>query len=132
MLDLNNDFENDLNSEGVSEDFDGENLNDAENATQEPEKDLNAEITRLEHELAVARADFYNFRQRALKEKQDTRRNAQEDVILNFLPVLDNLDRALSASNEKTAALSDDTKNILTGVEMVRRQFISTLENFGV
>ena len=127
-MELNNDFESDLNSsESENEDISG-----AENETQEPEPDLKAEVSRLEHELAVARADFYNFRQRALKEKQDTRRNAQEDVILNFLPVLDNLDRALSANKEKIDVMSDDTKNILTGVEMVQRQFINALENFGV
>ena len=111
------------------------NNNNSENEEITPEvvADENAEkIKQLEHELAVSRADFYNFRQRALKEKQDTRRNAQEDVILNFLPVLDNLDRALSANKEKIDVMSDDTKNILTGVEMVQRQFINALENFGV
>ena len=114
--DLNN-IESENNSESESEDNAAKELSTEEN--------LQAEITRLEHELAVARADFYNYRQRALKEKQENRRNAQDDVIMNFLPVLDNLDRAL-ASN------SDDTKNILTGVEMVQRQFLSTLESLGV
>ena len=44
---------------------------------------------------------------------------------LEFLPVLDNLDRALSAANE-------DSATIIKGVEMVHRQFINALENLGV
>ena len=104
------------------------NNNNSENEEVTPEvvADENAEkIKQLEHELAVSRADFYNFRQRAQKEKSETRKRAQEDLITELLPVLDNLDRALNAN-------SDDQKNIITGVEMVRRQFLSVLENFGV
>lgn len=97
---------------------------------QEPEKTeaelLEEKINKLEHDLAVARADFYNFRQRTIKERQQTRKQAQEDVIIEILPVLDNLDRALEAAN------SEDAKSIIKGVEMVQRQFISVLENLGV
>ena len=97
---------------------------------QEPEKTeaelLEEKINKLEHDLAVARADFYNFRQRTIKERQQTRKQAQEDVIIEILPVLDNLDRALEAAD------SEDAKSIIKGVEMVQRQFISVLENLGV
>lgn len=107
-----------------------ENENLDEEAVQseeiEPESpDLNEKIKELEHELAVSRADFYNYRQRALKERQETRRRAQEDVIISILPVLDNLDRALEAAG------SEDS-SILKGVEMVQRQFVGVLEGLGV
>ena len=88
-------------------------------------EDLEAKIKELEHDLAVVRADFYNFRQRTIKERQETRQRAKEDAIIEFLPVLDNLDRALSA-------VSEDPANIIKGVEMVHRQFINALENLGV
>ena len=92
----------------------------------EPEaEDFEAKIKELEHDLAVVRADFYNFRQRTVKERQETRTRAKEDVIIEFLPVLDNLDRALSAASE-------DPAGIVKGVEMVHRQFINSLENLGV
>ena len=93
---------------------------------QEPEVDLGAKIKELEHDLAVARADFYNYRQRAIKERQETRQRAKEEAVIEILPVLDNLDRALSAAN------AEDAKTIVTGVEMVQRQFINALENLGV
>ena len=87
---------------------------------------LEEKIKTLEHDLAVARADFYNFRQRTIKERNETRKRAQEDAITEFLPVLDNLDRALEAAN------SEDTQSIIKGVEMVQRQFLNALENLGV
>ena len=99
-----------------------------ETETQEPEPeiDFEAKIKELEHDLAVSRADFYNFRQRTIKERQETRQRAKEDVIIEILPVLDNLDRALEAAN------AEDAKTIVKGVEMVQRQFVNVLENLGV
>lgn len=104
-----------------------ENLTPESESEQEQENltpDLDAKIKDLEHELAVARADFYNYRQRAIKEKSQTRQRAQEDVIIEILPVLDNLDRALESAK--------NGGNILAGVEMVQRQFVNVLENLGV
>ena len=88
--------------------------------------ELEEKIKSLEHDLAVSRADFYNYRQRAIKERNETRKRASEDVIIAILPVLDNLDRALEAAHH------GDANNILSGVEMVQRQFISVLEGLGV
>lgn len=88
--------------------------------------ELEEKIKSLEHDLAVSRADFYNYRQRAIKERNETRKRASEDVIIAILPVLDNLDRALDAAHH------GDANNILSGVEMVQRQFISVLEGLGV
>ena len=114
---------------------DNEELKEQEEQTQtdeaqeqevsEPEEDFEEKIKELEHDLAVVRADFYNFRQRTIKERQETRQRAKEDAIIEFLPVLDNLDRALSAATE-------DPATIVKGVEMVHRQFINALENLGV
>ncbi len=90
------------------------------------ESELEEKIKGLEHDLAVSRADFYNYRQRAVKERSETRKRAAEDVIIAILPVLDNLDRALDAAHH------GDANNILSGVEMVQRQFINVLEGLGV
>lgn len=93
---------------------------------QENTPNLEEENEKLKDEIAQVRADYYNFRQRTIKERQDTRKRAQEDVISAILPVLDNLDRALEA------AQSEDAASILKGVEMVQRQFMSVLEGLGV
>lgn len=91
-----------------------------------PDEGAEKRIAELEQELAAARADFYNYRQRAMRERQDLRRRATEDLIVSLLPVLDNLDRALSVPEDGSA------KDILAGVKMVSRQFLSVLEESGV
>ena len=86
---------------------------------------LKQKIEDLTVEIKTVRADSFNFRQRTIKERQETRTRAYEEVITAMLPVLDNLDRALSAS-------ADDPAGIVKGVEMVQRQFVSVLEGLGV
>lgn len=92
----------------------------------EPEDEKDTRIKELEHDLAVCRADSYNYRQRVIKERSETRKRSQEEVIIAILPVLDNLNRAIESAH------LDDGVNILTGVEMVQRQFMNVLEGFGV
>lgn len=60
------------------------------------------------------------------KERQQIRRLVTDDTISSLLPVLDNLDRALTVPEDGSA------KDVLVGVGMVRRQFLSTLEELGV
>ncbi len=90
------------------------------------ESALKERVAELEGELAAARADFYNYRQRIAKERQQIRRLVTDDTISSLLPVLDNLDRALTDPEDGSA------KDVLVGVGMVRRQFLSTLEELGV
>ena len=121
-----------MNNEELNENLEATEQEQAEESQEQEaqeieseSEDLEAKIKELEHDLAVVRADFYNFRQRTIKERQETRQRAKEDAIIEFLPVLDNLDRALNAASE-------DPANIIKGVEMVHRQFINALENLGV
>ena len=115
--------------EGVLIEEDGEP--ESGPSDKEPEQAPKAEnvderIAALEGELAAARADFYNYRQRVNREKQEARRRTEEDVITALLPVLDNLDRALMVPEDGSA------RDVLVGVRMVQRQFLSTLEELGV
>jgi molecular chaperone GrpE len=88
---------------------------------------LKAEAEELKSQLAAARADLYNYRQRTERERLKTLRALTLDRIGDFLPVLDNLDRALSVPEDTTAA-----RDVLIGVRMVQRQFLSVLEDAGV
>ena len=97
----------------------------SEDDSQDESEKLKQEIESLKAEVKTVRADFYNFRQRTIKERSETRARAKEEVITEFLPVLDNLDRALTASSE-------DSAGIIKGVEMVQRQFLGVLEGLGV
>ena len=95
-----------------------------DDAQSETDK-LKQEIDSLKVEIKTVRADFFNFRQRTIKERAEMRARAKEEVITAMLPVLDNLDRALTAS-------TDDPQSIVKGVEMVQRQFVGVLEGLGV
>jgi len=85
-----------------------------------------SEIENLKNQLAAARADLYNYRQRMERERAKNRKLIAEDKVGEFLPVLDNLDRALCVPESGSA------KDVLIGVRMVQRQFLSVLENSDV
>lgn len=87
---------------------------------------LEEELQSLTHSLAVARADFHNYRKRVERDRERERRAAGEEKVLEFLPVLDNLDRALEVSPDS------DARTVLDGVGIVRRQFHNVLERLGV
>jgi molecular chaperone GrpE len=92
-------------------------------AVSETEK-LKAERDALLDRLARLQAEFDNARKRAAREQQDFREFAAADVIKNFLPILDSLERALKAGGD-----SSDFRN---GVELIYRQFQDALQKIGV
>jgi len=68
-------------------------------------------------------AEFDNFRKRSQKEKDDLYAVVRADSVAKFLPVYDNLVRALAQSTEDEAYRK--------GVEMIMNQFNKTLEALG-
>jgi molecular chaperone GrpE len=76
-----------------------------------------------------AAREFEDARARMRKElAKDAERNRRE-VFVTLLEVVDNLDRAIDAARKPGTAAGDA---LLQGVEMVRQQFLSKLEGFGV
>jgi molecular chaperone GrpE len=76
-----------------------------------------------------AAQEFEDARARMRKELAKDAERSRRDVLISLLEVVDNLDRAIDAA--KTAG-KDSGDPLLQGVEMVRRQFLSKLEGFGV
>lgn len=72
-------------------------------------------------------AEFDNYKKRSAKEKEAVYIDAACDVVKAFLPVLDNVERALKAIPEE-----ESTKSIRDGVEMILKQFKETFKNIGV
>lgn len=80
------------------------------------------------HERGLrAAADLENYKKRAQKEKEEVQKFGSERLLKDFLPVLDNLDRALEA-----AAKSADFDSFRTGVEMTRKLFDGAFGKHGV
>jgi molecular chaperone GrpE len=71
-------------------------------------------------------AEFDNARKRAAREREEYTRYANESMLRDLLPVLDNLDRALLAARSEPAAA------VTTGVELIQRELLRVLEKFGL
>ena len=72
-------------------------------------------------------ADFDNYRKRTIKEKADLIKNAGERIICDFLPIIDNFERALASM--KTA---EDVDAVRQGVELIYNQVMAMMKANGV
>lgn len=72
-------------------------------------------------------ADFQNYKKRIEKEKSDIYNFANEKLIVELIPIVDNLERALNSSKDEGQG-----ELILKGVEMIYRQFLEILKKNGV
>lgn len=70
-------------------------------------------------------ADFENYKKRSKREATAGAKRAEDRVVLDFLPVIDNLERALTHSGSSAEALLD-------GVKMVHKQFLTMLEKYEI
>lgn len=78
--------------------------------------------------LVRATADFDNFKKRAAREKQEAIRFANEGLIEKLVPVLDNFDMALAA----TQNAGDSAKSLTDGIAMIYQQFKGVLVDAGL
>ncbi len=74
-------------------------------------------------------ADFDNYKKRASREKQDAIKYANESLIEKLMPVLDNFDMALSATQTSADAAA---KSLQQGVSMIYQQFKQVLQQAGL
>lgn len=74
-------------------------------------------------------AEFENYKKRSEREMNDFRKFANESLIKEILPVVDNLERALDTRNETN---SDALEGIREGVEMTLKGLKDSLKKFGV
>ncbi|MEW4486822.1 nucleotide exchange factor GrpE [Thalassoglobus sp. JC818] len=72
-------------------------------------------------------AEMENFRKRTARERDDERKYASYGLLYDLLPALDNLQRGIDA-----AGSDDSSENVLTGVQMVLKQFDEILKRHGV
>lgn len=72
-------------------------------------------------------AEFDNFKKRWMKERAEFAKMAGRDVILAFLPVLDDFERAL-----KNMEGTQDVESVKEGVQLIFKKFHDTLEKLGV
>ena len=86
-----------------------------------------SEVLKVRDQLLRTAADFDNYRKRARKDVEDAQRKASERVLLEVLPVADNLERAVQAAQQ-----SGDLHSVVEGVTMVLRFFEDAMSRLGV
>lgn len=81
-----------------------------------------------QHERTLrAVADLENYKKRVVKERDEAAKFGLEKALRDFLPILDNFDRALGAVHS-----SADFEALRTGVQMTRKLFEDSLGKYGV
>jgi len=102
--------------------------------TEQTEKPLEAQLAE-EREKAQsylaswqrAAADYQNFKRRVDQEREELARLANAALIINLLPIVDDLERALENVDARLAGLT-----WLDGVRLIHRKFQALLEMSGV
>lgn len=87
-----------------------------------------AEVEELKERILRLHADFDNYRKRTNKEKEEWFQYASQGVVMNLLPVVDNLERALSSMEQQV----DDQQSLIAGINMIYRQLMDVLQREGL
>lgn len=93
----------------------------------DPIESLQAEIASLKDQLLRRTADMENMRKRMARERVQLFEDARVNALREFLPVNDDLQRALNA-----AAAAEVSASILDGIRMVADKFADTLARHGM
>lgn len=94
-----------------------------EEACEVPEEE-DSELKKMNDKYLRVVAEYDNYRKRTQREKESIYPEAKAEVTAKFLPVLDNMERALAAANE--------TDPLYEGVKMILKQFDEALKSVGV
>lgn len=125
--------------ENTEEGKDATNTNEATENCEESTVEEKSEEETLEDKLIKAEeqvkeaqdkwlrqlAEFENFRKRTNQEKQGMYSNGVRDTIEKFLPVVDNFERAVNATEDKESST-------YKGIEMILKQIIEVMSSIGV
>jgi len=90
-------------------------------------KDWEKEYKQLYDKYVRLHAEFENFKRRITKDKQEAIKYANQELIRQILPFVDNLERSLQHADE-----SKNIDALKEGIEMTIKDFLKTLEKLGL
>lgn len=103
--------------------------NEAVDALAQTQKEAKS----LQERLQRVSADFENYKKRQNREKEEAIRFANEKLLKELMPILDNMARATIAGQQAVDnAQEGAAKTILDGTAMVLKQFEESLGRFGI
>lgn len=88
---------------------------------------LKAELETLKDKYLRTVAEFDNYKKRTLKEKTELILNGSEKTVTTFLPILDDMERAIA-----NAGKAKDITAVEEGWELIYNKFIKQLDSIGV
>lgn len=97
---------------------------DLEESVESEDEEKNESYDSLMNSYMRLQADFENYRNRTEREKSSIINLANEGLILNLLPIIDDLDRVILHGDEED--------EFVQGVSMVRDSFLKILESEGL
>lgn len=104
---------------------------DAKNEAVAALEQTQKEAQTFRERLQRVSADFDNFKKRQVRERAEAVKFANESLLKEFMPVLDNMERAVAAARQ-TEIQDEGARKMLEGVDMVLRQFEETLAKAGI
>lgn len=93
---------------------------------QKQSSESSQKINELQERLIRLQADFENHIKRSEKRNAETADLARADLVLDLLPILDQLELALNHKKQK------ESEEFMEGIEMIYKNLIATLKNVGL
>lgn len=107
------------------EENENEELKKEETCVEDTELNtVKAELEETTDRLKRLMAEFDNFKKRSVKEREGLYNSLLSDIVSSFLPVVDNLEKAVNSNTED--------EGYKQGVELVLKQFMDVLGALGV
>lgn len=88
---------------------------------------IDAAIAEQKNQFLRLSADFANYKKRVEKEKLDGLKYANEKIMVELLSVIDNLERALSHTEDK-----NNDESLASGIKMVHKSLLDILTKQGL
>lgn len=88
---------------------------------------MTAERDRYLEQLQRTTAEYANYRRRTEQDRERQRLAANEQLLREFVPVLDDFQRGLASVPE-----NDETASMISGLRLVEQKFVNTLRKHGV
>jgi molecular chaperone GrpE len=125
-----------LQEENKDQNTENQPVENNDNITTGPENEskevnevevLKNEVGELKDKYLRLYSEFENFRRRTSKEKLDSLKTANEEVIISLLPVLDDFERAQNAFKEL-----NEKDPLKEGLSLIQNKLFKTLESKGL
>lgn len=107
-----------------------EALIDAKKELEEVLEQTQKEAGSFREKWLRAAADLENYRKRAARERDDVAKFGNEKLLKDFLPIVDDLERSIDVVAQ--SEVGDTGQQLLDGVKLVLKKFLSQLEKNGV